>query len=284
MPGSIGNGTWRLDPSVWAREGTMKSSISPNTNVMTNLAFDAAPFRLSLIGGFRLWCGGRSLILPLSAERLLAFLGLQDRAVHRSYVAGILWPESTEERAAANLRSALWRLRLSRNALVDPTRSHLSLNPGVAIDLRVIADYARMMLRDHRACDRNDIDVAQLSRDLLPDWYEDWVVVERERFRQLRLHALETLCARLTAAGRFGEAIESGLAAVAGEPLRESANRVLIQAYLAEGNRAEATRQWVGYKRLLLDELGLEVQDSPFTLGASSVAPVHGERSRASLS
>ena len=42
--------------------------------------------------------------------------------------------------------------------------------------------------------------------------------MERERFHQLRLHALEALCDRLTTAGRYGEAIDAGLAAVTAEP------------------------------------------------------------------
>ena len=58
-----------------------------------------------------------------------------------------------------------------------------------------------------------------LSTDLLPYWYDDWVLVERERFRQLRLRALEAMCQQLTALGRFDQALEAGLAAVAGEPL-----------------------------------------------------------------
>jgi DNA-binding SARP family transcriptional activator len=80
--------------------------------------------------------------------------------------------------------------------------------------------------------------------ELLPDWYDDWVVIERERHRQLRLHALEQLSARLSADGRHAAATEAGLAAIASEPLRESAHRVLIAVHLAEGNRGEALRQY----------------------------------------
>ena len=84
------------------------------------------------------------------------------------------------------------------------------------------------------------------------------MVLERERFRQLRLHALEALCRRLTQAGRFGAAVQAGLAAVAGEPLRESAHRTLIQAHLAEGNPGEAVRQYHLYRRLLAGEFAIE--------------------------
>ena len=97
-----------------------------------------------------------------------------------------------------------------------------------------------------------------IAGDLLPGWYEDWVVTEREHFRQLRLHALEQLCEQLTDDGRFGQAVEAGLAAVSGEPLRESAHRVLIRAYLQEGNRAEAIRQYSACRDVLRRELGID--------------------------
>ena len=92
---------------------------------------------------------------------------------------------------------------------------------------------------------------------LLPDWYEDWVEIERERLCELRAHALEALCHRLTTAGRFGEATEAGLAAVRDEPLRESAHRVLIGVHLAEGNRAAALHQYRAFALLLHEEVGM---------------------------
>jgi DNA-binding SARP family transcriptional activator len=97
----------------------------------------------------------------------------------------------------------------------------------------------------------------QLSDDLLPGWDEDWLVVEREHHRQLRLHALEMLSDTLCRERRYGEALSAALAAVAGEPLRESSHRRVIQAHLAEGNPAEALRQYEIYRRLVRDELGL---------------------------
>ena len=81
-----------------------------------------------------------------------------------------------------------------------------------------------------------------LSADLLPDWTEDWVLMERESYHQLRLRALEALCRRLTANGRFGQAVQAGLAAVSGEPLRESARQALIEAHLAEHNASGDAR------------------------------------------
>ncbi len=93
--------------------------------------------------------------------------------------------------------------------------------------------------------------------DLLPYWDEDWVLLERERFRQARLHALEHHSERLLGQQRYGEALQAALGALAGEPLRESAHRLLIEVHLAEGNAAEALRQYHQYRELLRSELGI---------------------------
>jgi DNA-binding SARP family transcriptional activator len=108
------------------------------------------------------------------------------------------------------------------------------------------------------AAEAEDLDVLINAGELLPAWYDDWVLIERERVRQMRLHALERACQELAASGRFGQAIEAGLAAIAEEPLRESAHRILISAHLAEGNRIEALWQFEEYSRLMRDELQLE--------------------------
>jgi DNA-binding SARP family transcriptional activator len=101
-----------------------------------------------------------------------------------------------------------------------------------------------------------------LSLDLLPDWYDDWLVDEREGVRQLRLHALEVLTERLSTSGRHVEAIQAALAAVRLEPLRETAHAALIRAHLAEGNRSEALRQFSRCRDALAAELAVEPSES----------------------
>jgi DNA-binding SARP family transcriptional activator len=94
--------------------------------------------------------------------------------------------------------------------------------------------------------------------ELLPGWDEEWLIGERERARQQCVHVLEAICRQMTDAGRAAEAIDAGVAAVAIDPLRESAQRVLISAHLAEGNVSEARRQFDGYCSLLRTELGVD--------------------------
>jgi DNA-binding SARP family transcriptional activator len=128
----------------------------------------------------------------------------------------------------------------------------------VIVDVSVLATQARRVFASSEMLEALDLDRLVVAGELLPDWYDDWVVIDRERVRQLRLHALERACERLTASGRFGEAIEAGLAAVAEEPLHESAHRVLIEAHLAEGNRDEAFRQYEAYAQAMWQDLRLE--------------------------
>jgi DNA-binding SARP family transcriptional activator len=219
---------------------------------------DEGVARVGLLQGFELSSKGELVSLPLSAQRVVAFLALHDRPVHRLYVAGTLWLNSTEAKANACLRTALWRLRTPECHVVEATSTHLELAKHVEVDVRETKAAAEQAIGHEVA--PGDYAAATLYRagELLPDWYEDWVLVEREHFRQLRLHALEALCADLTAAGRFGEAARAGLAAIKGEPLRESAHRVLIATYLAEGNPGEALRQYRLFRRLLAEQLGLE--------------------------
>ena len=222
---------------------------------MSGVPISAERPRLDLLDGFRLRHAGATIRLQPSVQRLLAFLALHDRPLQRLYVAGRLWTDSAQECANANLRTALWRLHHRGCRLVDATPSDMALAPAVAVDLRDAIARAQRVL-DGRA---EPADTASLiaAGELLPDLYDDWILIERERFRQLRLHALERLCEDCRAAGRFAEATEAGLAAVATEPLRESAHRAVIGSHLAEGNVAEAARQYRLYRDLAHDELGI---------------------------
>ena len=214
--------------------------------------------RLTLLEAFDLSDGAEPVSLCLPVQRLLAFLALRGRPTRRAYVAFTLWTDSSEDRAFGSLRSALWRLRRDGHRLVEETNGRLRLAPAVRVDVHEAAEAAHRVLDPAREIDDADRDRVFLDGELLPDWYDDWVALERERFRQLRVHALERLCERLTLEHRFTEAVETGLAAVEGEPLRESAHRVLIHAHLAEGNAAEALRQYRIFRGLLRDRLGLE--------------------------
>jgi len=218
-------------------------------------------FMVSVLDGFGLFWGTAVVGVPRASQRLLAFLALHGRMVSRAAVAGTLWPDASESHAYSNLRSALARLeRMARKALAA-SKLELGLAEGVTVDVRHARALARRLLDPAVTPDRSELGavaVAALSAPLLPDWYDDWVLVEAEDWRQLRLHALEAVAGRLTACGRLGEAASAAGAAVRAEPLRESAYAALIQVHLAEGNQSEAVREFRRYRALLHAELGLE--------------------------
>ena len=216
---------------------------------------------ITLLHAFTVKIGTKQVPLMWSSQRLVALLALIQPAPSRMFVAGTLWPETTDGRAGANLRSAVWRVQRCCDQLIVASPRRLYLAAEVVIDLHNAVATAHRILDSTDSCQDilNMETLSLMSVDILPDWYEeDWVVLHRERYHQLRLHALEAMCDRFTAAHRYGEAVEAGLAAVRAEPLRESAHRTLVRAHLAEGNRFEANRQYHNCRRLLQAELGLE--------------------------
>jgi DNA-binding SARP family transcriptional activator len=145
--------------------------------------------------------------------------------------------------------------------IVQASKLELGLAEGVAVDIRHAQTLARRLLDPAVTPEQSDLSpaaVASLSGDLLPGWYDDWVLVEAEDWRQLRLHALEALAGRLAAVGCWGQAADAAGAAVRAEPLRESARAALVQVHSAEGNQSEALREFTRYRTLLHAELGLE--------------------------
>jgi DNA-binding SARP family transcriptional activator len=220
---------------------------------------------LRLLGGFALTVGDRPVVLAANAQRLLAYLALTARWVTRERMAAALWPDASERRASGNLRSTLWRIgRVAGSGLVLRRTHDLRLAGHIRVDFTRASEQAGDVERLATA--------DALVADLLPGWPDDWVTVHRECFRQLRLSALESLCAYRRDHGRLREALTVGLTAVAADPLRESAYRELVAVHLADGNAAEALRQYHFYRQLLGARLGL----APSRVMRELVAPLLG--------
>ncbi|WP_250002280.1 BTAD domain-containing putative transcriptional regulator [Actinoplanes sp. M2I2] len=235
--------------------------------------------RLRLLDGFVLLVDGNAVDIQPAGQRLLAFLALTGAPVERTFAAGQLWPDASEERAKANLRSAIWRIRRIHCALVRPSKSHVTLMSTVWVDVQDGLRELTSVGRTLELIDDVDVNVV-LHEDLLPDWYDDWLVNERERIRQLRLHMFERCACELIDQGRIGEAIQIGLRGIAMDSLRESAHRVVVRAHLAEGNICEALGQYHRFAELLRRELGLSPSErfqallSPWLPDVSDPPPV----------
>jgi DNA-binding SARP family transcriptional activator len=215
-----------------------------------------AATRVHLLGRFGVTVDGREVHIPSGAARLIAFLALHNGAVDRSYAASWLWLDTTEARAHANLRSCLWRLRRCEITLVTCTECCLRLAAGVEVDLDETQDVAFRLVHAGEDVDPAAVDPERLSTVLLPGWPDDFVVMRRERLRQLCLHALERLAQRLHEEGATTRALEVAQMTVAAEPLRESAHRLVIGLQIEGGNVASAVHQFSLLRDLLHEELG----------------------------
>ena len=201
---------------------------------------------------------GQRLDLPDGAGRLLVHVALSGSRVSRRSAAGALWAIGNDVRAAGNLRSALWRLRSSGIDLIRCDKQSLWLAEHTEVDVTLVNDWAERLINGRYRPE--DLDVGGWRGDplsLLPGWYEDWVIFAREQLRQRWLHGLEALSRCLVQERRHPQAVDAALAVVAMDPLRESAQRVLIEAHLAEGNLAEARRSFRLYGERVRRELGV---------------------------
>ncbi|HEY1343623.1 MAG TPA: BTAD domain-containing putative transcriptional regulator [Streptosporangiaceae bacterium] len=185
-----------------------------------------------------------------AGRRVLAYMAVKGPVVLRSLTCMNLWPSLPEDRARANLRRTLWQL--SPGWVVA---SSWELRLMAEVDLDDAHEIAALATTSTPLEPRQ---VELLKRDLLPGWYEEWLVPEQDQFHLQRIQALEKVCRVATEAQDFGLATSAGLAAVCAEPLRESAVTALVAAHLGEGNRYEAVRRYHEYASVLRRELDVE--------------------------
>jgi DNA-binding SARP family transcriptional activator len=248
----------------------------PISCLLTSVVETRTPI-LHLFGGPYVSFGSSRVEVPEGSKRLLAFVAMRRGRIERRCAAGSLWPVGDDARASGNLRSALWRLRGLGIELLSADKWSLRLCQEVIVDIHVVGDWASRLIQNIAGSE--DLVLPPWlpdALDLFPGWYDDWALMERERIRQRVLHALESLSRELSRAARGAEAVEAAMMAVSAEPLRESAQRALIQAHLAEGNWVEGRRSYDAYRVLLRRELGV---DPPADLLANLPArrPVGGE-------
>jgi DNA-binding SARP family transcriptional activator len=198
--------------------------------------------------------------LPAGPQHLIALLALNGRCA-RTHAAATLWPDCTDGVAAARLRAVLWRLR-HRHVGVPPLleigETSLALTAEVFVDVDTFRSSAELLVRDSDCDEVEDAALAVLhSSELLPGWYDDWVLAARERLQYLRLGALDALATRRRRQRRTHEALQAARAAISIEPLHESAHRTIVQTHLDNGDVVEAIKHYQRFQAMLDRELGL---------------------------
>ena len=231
-----------------------------------------ATVSITLLGCFALSHGGIELhsVSP-GSQRLLAYLALHPRSHTRSHVAATLWPDTSDDHAGESLRSALARLEVPRDQVVASDTSGLRLADNVEVDFAQATVVAlRLLSADHigELDELSQETVALFSKDLLPEWMDEWVVVENEDWRQLRISALEAIALQLLGQNRLREAALAARTAIRVDPLRESSHHALVKIYLAAENRSDAVRAVSDYSRLIARELGILPSGSLLSLVA----------------
>ncbi|OLT14449.1 hypothetical protein BJF78_18970 [Pseudonocardia sp. CNS-139] len=208
-----------------------------------------------MLGSFTLTADGYTVPLGVDSRRLVAYLAIHPRPQDRVALAADLWPGVAPAAAARVLTEAVAAVGVPGLFLADEDEAggHLALAAHVEVDL---ADALGLVRGLPEIPVTDTPDIALLGADILPGWTATWIAVERERFRQLRLHALEERSLRLTAAGRYAAAVAMAQTAVRAAPSRESARRTLIEAHLAEGNIAAAVAAYDDYEDLLRSSVG----------------------------
>lgn len=235
--------------------------------------------RVALLGGFQLEIAGQPVRVPVTMQKVVSMVALRGRC-GRSRLAGSLWPETTEGRALASLRTALWRANQTAPGLVEPRHDSLGLAEDVDVDVNGLVRAAHEVMEGGAPLPPDAPMVTLLDGDLLPDWRDEWLVVDRERLRQLRLHLLEAVAQRLAEQRMFGMAMEAALAALRADVLRESAHRAVIRVHLLEGNVAEAATAFAQCRDMLRREIGIAPSEETMHL-VRGINALRGQRAMA---
>lgn len=225
--------------------------------------FDVPAIRT--LGGLELSWGPDSptRTLPDKAKLLLVYLADSARSVPRSEAAGLLWSDLSEERARANLRLVLTKIRQVLPDVIEADRRSLRLVSPLSYDVDLVEGGDLDATLHHYRGDflvGIDPDGAEL--------FDDWV---RARRHALRATAVRTMSAAAEAAvvgGEWSRAIEYAARVVEVEPWNEVAHRHLMRSLAHSGGTSAALAQYAHCERVLADELGLRPDPETSALAA----------------
>src|SRR6266545_439683 len=210
--------------------------------------------RLTLLGGFdaRLAAGDAVNLPAKKAQALLAYLGLRPGQTHqRDKLAALLWGQWSDEHARDGLRHALAALRKALPDAQPPSLraegQTLALNAAVVeVDVatfeRRMAEGTLQALEQAVALYRGDL---LLGFTVSEPLFEEWLVAERERLREIALEALARLLAHQLKSGGDRAGHPEAVRLIGLDPLQEAVHRALMRLYARQGRRGAGLRQYV---------------------------------------
>lgn len=225
---------------------------------------------MELLGPWRLRRGAAVLRVATRQQRLIAALAIRGPSP-RSYLVGLLWPDYPDARALESLRVSVHLVSRQVPGLLVNAGPMLSLSDSVEVDLHGVRAKVRALARS--GFDAEPAATLDELRDaeLLPGWFEDWVVFEQSRLQQDRLRAFTMLSRQSLARGDSEAAGAAAEAALELEPLYENAVVLLIASELQQGRPAAALRSYEWYRDKLEEDMGLRPSASVSGLVADAL-------------
>lgn len=217
----------------------------------------ATGLRVYLSGPLRIELDGAPLVLPRrKVELLLAYLLLHPEPQTRDHLATLFWGDSSDAQARHSLRTALATVRKAIAAdLLLTDREQVQRNPDFPcwVDLDDLLALATEL--DTVAVDALLAKLSLWQSDLLAGFYADWLLLDREHFRERLLKLCLQVTQALRARSEYAGAIAVAQQVLAHDPANEHAHQHLMFCYMAAGDRPAALRQYELCERALRDDL-----------------------------
>jgi DNA-binding SARP family transcriptional activator len=217
---------------------------------------------VKLLGQFEVRLDGIAIDIPSrTAQSLLAYLisnpGISFR---REQLAGVLWPDSTEANSKGYLRNAIWRIRKTLKDISSDNSDYILSNK-----INITFNHKLPFWVDTQALEKSKGQSAQelleetslYHGELLPGFYEDWVVLERERLRTVFDRKMHRLLQFLIDEKSWEQVIEQAERWISLGETPEPAYRALMIAYASLGDKGKALTTFMRCLDALEHELGV---------------------------
>ncbi|MCB8978726.1 MAG: hypothetical protein H6657_14995 [Ardenticatenaceae bacterium] len=241
---------------------------------------------VSLFGRFQTWSNNKQVLLDIEGrkeqELLCYLLTYRNRPHSREVLANLLWHDSSSTRSKSYLRKALWQLQNALESLVKSLSSPLLLVESDWIQLNTSTELWLDVEEFEKAFNlvqgisgatldpmqvqalKNALDLYQ--GELLENWYQNWCLYEREKFKHLYLTMQDKLLDHYEARHDYEAGLVHGLRILQHDQARERTHRRLMRLLYLKGDRTAALRQYERCVSALEEELGVKPSQRTISL------------------